>query len=344
MKDIIIRNHTEASCTTVANLFIDEYMPQANGTYVKVYLLILRDLCADSVNISVSNIADRLWLTENDVLRSFKYWESMGLIAISLDSEGHIRELTLKNPAKKTAGTSISLVTPAADSSVHSDKYTRTYTTPEIAGVARNEEFSFIATIVEKYMEQPLSPSDVELIVYLFDNLKFSQELIFHLYDYCISRGKKSHTYIQKVAIDWDKHGVDTVDKAKAHTAGFEAQYMDVMRAFGISKAPAPAQKEYIDSWLMMGFGSELIKEACNRTILAINEPSFKYANGILEKWHKAGVTSSEDLNVLDKKHENTTLHTKKKSSRTAPNSFNGYEQRTYSNEDFKTLEHLLNK
>lgn len=344
MSNIIIRNHTESSCTTVANLFIDEYMPQANGTYVKVYLLILRDLCADNTNISVSNIADRLWLTENDVLRSFKYWESMGLIGIKLDSEGHIRELTLKNPARKNTGASISLVTPDAESIQPSDRYTRTYTTSEIAGVAKNEEFSFVATIIEKYMEQPLSPSDVELIVYLFDNLKFSQELIFHLYDYCISHGKKSHTYIQKVAIDWDKHGVDTVDKAKAHTAGFEAEYMDVMRAFGISKAPAPAQKEYIDSWFMMGFDKELIKEACNRTILTINEPSFKYANGILEKWHKAGVTNSEALNSLDKEHETKASQAKKKSSKASSNSFNSYEQRPYSNDDFRALEQLLNK
>lgn len=71
------------------------------------------------------------------------------------------------------------------------DIYVRTYTPTEIADIAKDKNFSWVVTIVERYMEQPLSPSDVELIVYLYDNLKFSPDLIFHLYEYCISRRQK---------------------------------------------------------------------------------------------------------------------------------------------------------
>ena len=70
----------------------------------------------------------------------------------------------------------------------------------------------------------------------------------------------------------------------------------------------------------------------------------FKDANGILEKWHKAGVTSSGALSSLDKEQETKASQAKKKSSKASSNSFNSYEQRPYSNDDFRALEQLLNK
>ena len=92
MNNIVIRNESDLAYTQVANLFIDEYMPQANGSYVKVYLLILRMLSDSKTDISVSEIADILWLTENDVIRSFKYWQKTGLLDIRFNSDGTIRE------------------------------------------------------------------------------------------------------------------------------------------------------------------------------------------------------------------------------------------------------------
>lgn len=194
-------------------------------------------------------------------------------------------------------------------------------------------------------MEQPLSPSDVELVVYLYDNLKFSPDLIFHLYEYCISRSKNTSRYIQKVAIDWAKNNIDTVEKAKQYTARFDADYMDIMRAFGLTKAPAPAQKKYIDTWIFLGFDIDMIKEACGRTILAINEPSFKYANGILEKWHNAGIKTLDDVKAADKLHDSSANNTPKRTKALPKkNSFNSYEQRSYTKEDYAALEQLLNR
>ena len=97
MNNIVIRNESDLAYTQVANLFIDEYMPQANGSYVKVYLLILRMLSDSKTDISVSEIADILWLTENDVIRSFKYWQKTGLLDIRFNSDGTIRELTINS-------------------------------------------------------------------------------------------------------------------------------------------------------------------------------------------------------------------------------------------------------
>lgn len=353
MSKIAIKNRTESQFVQISNIFIDEYMPQANGTYVKVYLLLLKTMNSGNSNISVSCIADRLWLTENDVIRSFKYWEKSGLLDISFDSEGNITELSLNKPASKKGSNektnTVSSLKKEAEPENISEKdalpdYNRTYTGLEMAKVADNEEFSFLATIVEKYMEQSLSPSDVELIVYLYDNLRFSTDLILHLYEYCISRGKKNPKYIQTVAIDWDKHGIDTVEKAISYSASYISDYMDIMRVFGLSQPPAPVQVKLIDSWYEMGFNLEMIKEACNRTILAINEPSFNYANGILERWKIDGVKTKNDLKAHDEKH-NTKKESKRRSAAAkTKNTFNSYEQRQYSGEDYNALEQLLSR
>lgn len=347
MNNIVIRNESDLAYTQVANLFIDEYMPQANGSYVKVYLLILRMLSDSKTDISVSEIADILWLTENDVIRSFKYWQKTGLLDIRFNSDGTIRELTINSLTSVHEGNTekTDVKKENADNSQKpEDIYVRTYTPTEIADIAKDKNFSWVVTIVERYMEQPLSPSDVELIVYLYDNLKFSPDLIFHLYEYCISRDKKTSRYIQTVAIDWAKNNVDTVEKARQYTTRFDANYIDIMKAFGLSKAPAPAQKKYIDTWHFLGFGTDMIKEACGRTILAINEPSFKYANGILEKWHNAGIKTLEDVKTADKLHDSADNTAKRTKTSPKKNSFNSYEQRAYTKDDYAALEQLLSK
>ena len=58
--------------TLVSDLFLDEYMPSANGEYVKVYLYLLRCLKSDVQDLSISLIADKFEHTENDVRRALK--------------------------------------------------------------------------------------------------------------------------------------------------------------------------------------------------------------------------------------------------------------------------------
>lgn len=63
--------------TLVANEFIDEYMAQANGEYVKVYLYLLRH---QEREVSVSEIADALNHTEGDIRRALTYWKKAGVL------------------------------------------------------------------------------------------------------------------------------------------------------------------------------------------------------------------------------------------------------------------------
>lgn len=378
-------------------------MPSANGTYVKVYITLIRMLTGGSILASLEAIADVLEIMEADVVRALTYWEKQGLLAIRRDSStGAIADVYMTSPKSSTASninicfsTNNSLTDAIKTEPVKADAFnagainagtanTGAFTASAVNANAINadisnadtnktdklantintntvkasnksngnnsnpEEFKWLVNIVEQYMEHPLSPSDVELVDYIYNTLHFSTDLILYLYEYCVGKNKTNVKYIQTVAINWANDGIETVERAKQNNAGYDTEYIEIMRAFGFNKTPAPIQKQYIDSWLSLGFSIDMIKEAANRTLLKIYEPNFNYANGIIEKWFAHNVKTPEDLKKIDELHSASVA----KAATVAPahskkpvNSFNSYEQRSYSKQDYSVLEkQLLNQ
>lgn len=85
MARLTIYKDNDLDSTAVSNLFIDEYMADANDAQIKVYLYLLRMMNAHLAT-SVSDIADKFNHTEKDVLRALKYWEKKHLLELDYDS------------------------------------------------------------------------------------------------------------------------------------------------------------------------------------------------------------------------------------------------------------------
>lgn len=66
-----------ADATVLSNVFIDEYLKDANDAQLKVYLFLVRRLQAGDP-VSISDMADRFNHTEKDILRALCYWEKCG--------------------------------------------------------------------------------------------------------------------------------------------------------------------------------------------------------------------------------------------------------------------------
>ena len=68
--------------TPIENIFINDFMPMANGTYVKVYLLGYKYAHDKDDKIEVTNqtIAKHLEISLDDVLRAWDFWEKKGKI------------------------------------------------------------------------------------------------------------------------------------------------------------------------------------------------------------------------------------------------------------------------
>ena len=66
----------------VKNDFVDRFMCDANGSFVKVYLYCLRLVYAESP-MSISKIASVLNMIQSDVISALKYWDSVGVLRFS---------------------------------------------------------------------------------------------------------------------------------------------------------------------------------------------------------------------------------------------------------------------
>lgn len=90
MTAINISNDIATSFTTVSDIFIDQYMPKANGEFVKVYLYLLRATGSGAGIATISEIADHFSNTEADIIRALNYWASEGILQLQTGADGQI--------------------------------------------------------------------------------------------------------------------------------------------------------------------------------------------------------------------------------------------------------------
>jgi len=357
MNKIALHAKGISDVTIVPNTFIDQFMPSANGAYVKVYLYLLRCFAGNCPEVTISSVADRLENTEKDIIRALTYWEKLNLLTLTRNPQKEITEISLvdlSNVQNDTVMiTDLDSQLDEVAVSIHTETKPATrqsYSAEKIAQLTSNDEIQWAMHIVEIYLDRPLKPMDLQLILYLYEELHFSAELIMYLYEYCVSKGKKSASYIEAVALTWAEEGIDTEAKAKEATTAYNDHYNTVNKAFGLNRAPGQIERQYITKWVeVFGFSDEIIAEACNRTILRTQKPDFKYTDKILETWYKKDAKSLSDISRLDEEFSKASKHSDNNRAtsiiKPTSNRFNQFPQRNYTAQDYADLERkLINK
>lgn len=102
MSLISLQNSSELEVTILSNRFIDNFMPRANGEFVKVYIYLLRMVSAAPSSFSLEHMADSLFCTERDISRALKYWEGEKLIALTYTADQKLSGITLLEPFADT--------------------------------------------------------------------------------------------------------------------------------------------------------------------------------------------------------------------------------------------------
>ncbi|MDY3854563.1 MAG: DnaD domain protein [Butyribacter sp.] len=440
---LLCSNHIPLT-TSINNTFIQNYMLNANGSYVKVYLYLSMCIQSGKENLSISSLADMMENTEKDILRALRYWEKQGLMVLQKDEESNaITGIEITNPDKladssskkkaqaeevsvqktqanepavqkvqkketkvladesviqtsepvvqtgesatqadesvthsKRVHTGSSTVMPKADTpdahsdlpannSDNADAVESSSTQKRIADItavsqeqitrlSQDDTFSWTCLIVESYLERPLKPGEVQLLTYLYDTLQFSKELILYLYEYCCSLGKTNVKYVQTVALSWADHKITTPEQAQQYSSNYNAAYTAISKALALGRPLAGIERQYAERWQNeWNIDLSVILEACNRTMLAIQKPDFKYIDGILSHWHKENVHTLQDVKVCDenynkKKSAGRSADTKRNASGNTTgnkpnrNQFQNFQQRNASPEEMKQLEKLL--
>lgn len=340
MTAINISSDIATSFTTVSDIFIDQYMPKANGEFVKVYLYLLRATGSGAGIATISEIADHFSNTEADIIRALNYWASEGILQVQTGADGQIiginlcslsvsgmqaaqsniqsavadnaAQNNLQNSVVNNAAQNISTVnTRMQDSVVEKLKNQATdkpapsqkeYTLDEIKEFRKNPDISELFFIIETYLKHTLSSTDTNMVLYWLDELHFSTDLVEYLVEYCITKGHSSLRYMNKVALGWADAGIKTVDQAKDDAAAHSQIYYSVMKALGITgRNLVDSEVSLINKWVgEYGFDIELVKAACSKTISAIQKPSFEYTDSILANWKKKDVHTLKDVEVLD--------------------------------------------
>ena len=327
MTAINISSDIATSFTTVSDIFIDQYMPKANGEFVKVYLYLLRATGSGAGIATISEIADHFSNTEADIVRALNYWASEGILQVQTGADGQITGINLcslavsgiqaaqsniqsavaDNAAQNNSTANIQmqdsvvekLKSQATDKPAPSQKE---YTLDEIKEFRKNPDISELFFIIETYLKHTLSSIDTNMVLYWLDELHFSTDLVEYLVEYCITKGHSSLRYMNKVALGWADAGIKTVDQAKDDAAAHSQIYYTVMKALGITgRNLVDSEVSLINKWVgEYGFDIELVKAACSKTISAIQKPSFEYTDSILANWRKKDVHTLKDVEVLD--------------------------------------------
>ncbi|MCM1146153.1 MAG: DnaD domain protein [Lachnoclostridium sp.] len=350
MTNLTIYKDQDLNATIISNQFIDEYMVAANDAQIKIYLYLVR-MTSANLPFSISDIADRFNYTEKDILRALRYWEKQKLLSLDYDGERSLKavhilpfpSLTLKaeilplTPKAATVSEPV-LVSPKA-SKVSASKSVpivrEAFSADDLNAFQNDNETAQIIFIAEQYTGKILSRNDLEILLFIYTTLGFSTDLIDYLIQYCVERGKKQFSYMEKVAIDWAQSHITTVRQAKLRTAKYEKQVYSIMRALGKSAAPTEPEIAFIKKWTTeMGFPMEIILKACERAVLATDHNRFPYANAILVKWQEAGVKSLKDIEALDNSYQKTSSASSRKDG-----GFNDFGQRSY---DYDALEKML--
>lgn len=340
MTAINISSDIATSFTTVSDIFIDQYMPKANGEFVKVYLYLLRATGSGAGIATISEIADHFSNTEADIIRAINYWASEGILQLQSGADGQIMGINLcslsvsgmqaaqsniqsavadnaaqnnlQNSVVNNAAQNISTANIRMQDSVVEKLKSQTtdktassqkeYTLDEIKEFRKNPDISELFFIIETYLKHTLSSTDTNMVLYWLDELHFSTDLVEYLVEYCITKGHSSLRYMNKVALGWADAGIKTVDQAKDDAAAHSQIYYSVMKALGITgRNLVDSEVSLINKWVgEYGFDIELVKAACSKTISAIQKPSFEYTDSILANWRKKDVHTLKDVEVLD--------------------------------------------
>lgn len=366
MNGLTIYQDNYADSTVVSNLFIDEYMKDANDAQLKVYLYLIRMMDAH-MTTSISDMADKFNHTEKDIMRALKYWEKNRLLSLEFDGNKNLTGIHLLDVARRTecessssspavppdgraVGVEVPVAAVPAKSTVNSDSsvsqkeedakadlYEKPiYSLDQLKEFKNNEETAQLLFVAEQYLGKPLSPSEIKTILFFSDRLHFSADLIDYLIQYCVERDKKSFNYIEKVAISWAEAGITTPKQAARSAHKYDKNVYAIMKALGKTSTPTDAEVTFINHWTKdLGFTQDIIFVACERTVLATEKHRFEYADSILTNWYKKGVQHAGDIQAVDEAYTKSRVaNIQNKVSST--NKFNQFAQNTY---DYEALE-----
>ena len=300
------------SNTEIPDIFFSEYLSQASGDYIKVYLYMLF-LSKYDKDIKINDLSKKLVLPLKVIQDAVKYWEEQEVI--TKKNTGYIvnnlQEIELHKLYKPKTALSAEQIQKSAEN---------------------QQRAKAIEHINSKYFSGLMPTTwypDIEL---WFKKYNFDEEVMIALFGYCFDRSALHKAYIQRVAETWNKNNIKTFNDLDTY---YERQDKvktianTISKKLGLNRQLTEYEYAYIETWLNeFGYSLDIIEIALKKTTSKAN-PNFDYLNKLLSDWHDRGFKTSNEVQTFlqEMKQKNKNIQTMEKKT-----GYNRYEQREYDN------------
>lgn len=251
--------------TAIENLFLTEYLPGAEGDFVKVYLSCLYHSQLQDEGFGIKEIASELTMEESRVEAALRYWERRRVLTRFSDNP----------PQYKLHHLGQRMLT--GQDSLGGD---RAY-------------INFSEAVYALFSERrKIRPNEIATAYEWVQDLELPQSIVLMLLSHCIATRGIGFTfkYAEKIAVHLKEEGITTEEDAERffnRTRQVREGAKAVLRRFGLRRAPTEDELNLYQKWTdEMNFSQDDILAACAETVKASN-PTFAYLNGILEGLHK---------------------------------------------------------
>ncbi|MBE6025672.1 MAG: DnaD domain protein [Clostridiales bacterium] len=277
--------------TDVENVFINEYMTEAPGEYVKAYLYGL--FCSEhGMELKSALMAEVLHMDEDRLREAWEYWERMNVVAIEEEDDDYTVVFLSLREQLFSGEQGVERAIDMSDEVMDED-----------------EEFKRLTEAAEDMLGRPLNGRELQEIDSWTKELGVPGEVIHEAFDYCVEIGKPSINYISKVILAWAKEGLTDREMVKEYlekTSERQGIYRRILNSLGLKRNVTEAEKRLVDSWLDdMKFSPERILEACEKAGFT-QSPNLRYVNKVLENWKQEADTWGRDVNQRVNVSQNT--------------------------------------
>jgi len=303
--------------TSIPNDFLDIHLPVAKPIYSVVYLHGYRQYARGERKICCNEIAEAFEISVKRVKAIWEYWQELGLVEI-LSSQDGIMELAFLYSASKApavapvveqsseyvVGAVGGKVTRPAQQSTYVSEFPD-YSLEDVRQHLENPEVQRLFYTANHVLCKQINDIERRMFLAFYDDLGLCVDVISVMLEYCVNKGKTHNNYIRTVAHDWAERGIANAEEAEEYIRLFDNEYREILRFCGIrNRDPIGREIKFMEKWLKVdGYNMEMIKLACERTIMSKAQPHFGYTDGIIKRWKKDDIHTAEQVEALEKEY-----------------------------------------
>lgn len=317
--------------TPIENIFLNDFMPMANGTYVKVYLLGYKYAHDRDASLELTNqtIARHLDVPLEDVLRAWDFWENKGIVEKSGEDDVNyqIKFLSLKQ---------LYIRNNLMAKPVQVKKEEKKSWADDLVGALKNPMINTMFNRIDDIMRRQTQAIEKKKILDWFYDYNMDPDVIEKAFQYGVeAKGKKQLNYIEGIVRNWYDMGLTTMDSVEEYLAREDQRfhrYHKVMKAVGLSnKGFNEGDNKLISKWFdEYGYSMEMVLKGCEASS-KVQYPTINYIDGVISDWYKKGFRTVEDVEERDKPPEKQTQRTevKRNTRQSYKTRFHNFEQRS---------------